>query len=78
MNLSKNLTSKQLIVLQFIKKYYKKNNIIPTIREIVSGLGYKSNSIVAFHIDALVDKQYLSRVPYKNRSLIILKDVICE
>ena len=51
---------------------------MPSIRDIVSGLNYKSNSIVAFHLEQLVDKQYLSRVPYKNRSLIILKDVPCE
>ena len=78
MNLSQNLTNKQLKVLQFIKKYKKENKNIPTIRDIVSGLNYKSNSIVAFHIDALVDKQYLAKTPHKNRSLIILKDAPCE
>tara|TARA_R110002074_G_scaffold283326_1_gene454923 strand:- start:782 stop:1051 length:270 start_codon:yes stop_codon:yes gene_type:complete len=77
-DLTQNLTSKQLKVLQFVKKYHKKNQIMPSIRDIVSGLNYKSNSIVVFHLEQLVDKQYLSRVPYKNRSLIILKDVPCE
>jgi repressor LexA len=78
MNLSQNLTNKQLKVLQFIKNFKKENNNIPTIRDIVKGLNYKSNSIVSFHIEALVDKQYLAKVPHKNRSIVILKDVPCE
>ncbi|MDP7620922.1 MAG: hypothetical protein QGH27_03070 [SAR324 cluster bacterium] len=70
-----NLTKKQMRVLNFITEFKKKNRIIPSVREIVRGLDYKSTSIVAFHLDALIAKQYLARKPYHSRSLVILKDL---
>ena len=48
------ITKKQQRILDFIVDYTDKNGISPTYREIGAGLGLKSVSSVAEHIDNLV------------------------
>lgn len=66
------LTKKQLALLNFLQDFTEENGISPTYREIVAGLGYSSVSVVAEHIDNLVEKGVIRKVPGASRSLEIL------
>lgn len=66
------LTKKQLAVLNFLEDFTEENGYSPSYREIVSGLGLSSVSAVAEHIDNLVSKGVLRRVPGAARSLEVL------
>ena len=66
------LTKKQLAVLDFLRESTEENGCSPSYREIMSGLGLSSVSAVAEHIDNLVEKGVLRKVPGEARSLEIL------
>ena len=74
---SENLTKQQTKILKFILQYYKEHKTTPTYRGIAEGLGYKSTSNIYYFIERLIDKQYISKRPYKARSLVILKEFPC-
>lgn len=66
------LTKKQLAVLDFIQDFTDEKGFSPSYREIQSGLGLSSVSVVAEHIDNLVKKGVIRRAPNTARSLEIL------
>ena len=66
------LTKKQLAVLNFLEDFTEERGISPSYREIQAGLGLASVSAVAEHIDNLVSKGVLKKVPGAARSLEIL------
>ena len=66
------LTKKQLALLNFLQDFEEEKGYSPTYREIMAGLGLSSVSAVAEHIDNLVDKGVLKKVPGAARSLEIL------
>ncbi len=66
------LTKKQLALLDFIEKFTKEHNISPTYREIMSGLELSSVSAVAEHIDNLVEKGVIKKIPGAARSLELI------
>ena len=66
------LTKKQLAVLNFLQDFTEENGYSPSYREIMSGLGLSSVSAVAEHIDNLVSKGVLRKVPGAARSLEVL------
>ena len=66
------LTKKQLAVLNFIQDFTEERGISPSYREIQAGLDLASVSAVAEHIDNLVEKGVLKKVPGAARSLEIL------
>ncbi|MBO7132519.1 hypothetical protein J6V85_04725 [Candidatus Saccharibacteria bacterium] len=66
------LTKKQLAVLDFLEDFTEENGYSPSYREIMSGLGLSSVSAVAEHIDNLVSKGVLKKVPSAARSLEVL------
>lgn len=66
------LTKKQLAVLDFIRDFMEENGHSPSYREIMEGLGLTSVSAVAEHIDNLVAKGALRKVPGEARSLEVL------
>ena len=66
------LTKKQLAVLNFLQDFTEENGYSPSYREIMTGLGLSSVSAVAEHIDNLVSKGVLKKVPGEARSLEIL------
>ena len=66
------LTKKQLAVLDYLRDFTETNGYSPSYREIMSGLGLSSVSAVAEHIDNLVEKGVLKKVPGASRSLEIL------
>ncbi len=66
------LTKKQLALLNFLQDFTEENGFSPTYREIQSGLELSSVSAVAEHIDNLVEKGVIKKVPGAARSLEIL------
>ena len=70
--MSTKITKKQQAVLNFIQDYTEEKGISPTYREIMSGLNLSSVSAVAEHVDNLVLKGALRKVPGAARSLEIL------
>ena len=66
------LTKKQLAVLNYLEDFTEENGYSPSYREIQAGLGLSSVSAVAEHIDNLVAKGVLKKVPSAARSLEIL------
>ena len=66
------LTKKQLAVLNYIQDFTEENGYSPSYREIMSGLGLSSVSAVAEHVDNLISKNVLKKVPGASRSLEVL------
>lgn len=66
------LTKKQLAVLNYLQDFTEENGYSPSYREMMAGLGLSSVSAVAEHIDNLVSKGVLKKVPGAARSLEIL------
>jgi repressor LexA len=65
------LTEPQRKVLSFITNYVEQNNVPPTIREIQSGTGISSTSMVSYHLKALERAQLLNRYERRSRGLVI-------
>jgi repressor LexA len=67
---SARVTKKQQELLSFVDGFIKGNGYGPSYREVMRGLGYKSVSTVAIHVDALIAKGYLKKGDdYSKRSL---------
>ena len=66
------LTKKQALIIDFIKEFTARQGESPTYREIMAALGLSSVSAVAEHIDNLVKKGALKKVPGAARSLEIV------
>lgn len=63
-------SKKQQQLLQFVDGFIKGNGYGPSYREVMKGLGYKSVSTVAVHVDALIAKGLLQKGgDYSARSL---------
>ena len=69
-----NLTNKQQMILDFLKKEIKQNGYPPTVREICNAVGLSSTSTVHAHLETLERKGYIRRSPTKNRSTEILEE----
>lgn len=67
-------SKKQQQMLSFVDAFIKGNGYGPSYREVMQGLGYKSVSTVAVHIDALIAKGYLRKGgEYSARSLELVE-----
>ena len=66
------LTKKQLALLDFIQDFTEEKGCSPTYREIMAGLKLNSVSAVAEHIDNLVAKGVINKVPGAARTLEIM------
>lgn len=66
------LTKKQALIIDFINTYTPIHGESPTYREIMTALGLSSVSAVAEHIDNLVAKGALKKVPGAARSLEVI------
>lgn len=65
-------TKKQQELLQFVDEFIKEHGYGPSYREVMNGLGYKSVSTVAVHIDGLITKGYLRKRDNSARSLEVV------
>ena len=66
------LTKKQVLIIDFIRDYSSREGGSPSYREIMAALGLSSVSAVAEHIDNLVAKGALRKVPGEARSLEVV------
>ena len=62
-------TKKQRELLQFIETFLKEQGYGPSYREVMRGMGYKSVSTVAVHIDGLIARGLLTKTQHSARSL---------
>ena len=65
-------TKKQQELLSFVDGFIKQHGYGPSYREVMNGLGYKSVSTVAVHIDGLISKGYLHKRDNSARSLEVV------
>lgn len=66
------ITNKQYLVLDYIKKFIASNGYSPTVREICNGLALKSPSTVHEHLKNLELKGVLIMNPKKSRTIELL------
>ena len=69
---SRKITKKQQAVLDFLEDFTDEKGYSPSYREIQAGLGLSSVSAVAEHIDNMVEKGILKKIPGAARSLEVL------
>jgi len=65
-------TKRQKELLMFVDGFIKEHGYGPSYREVMNGLGYKSVSTVAVHIDGLIEKGYLRKRDNSARSLEVV------
>jgi SOS-response transcriptional repressors (RecA-mediated autopeptidases) len=65
-------TKKQKELLSYVDGFIKEHGYGPSYREVMNGLGYKSVSTVAVHIDGLISKGYLHKRDNSARSLEVV------
>lgn len=68
----KYMTDKQLLVLDYIKRFIAEKNYSPTVREIMEGLALKSPSTVHEHLKNLQLMGILTFKPSKSRTIELL------
>ena len=66
------LTKKQTLIIDFIKEFTSREGESPSYREIMAALGLSSVSAVAEHVDNLVKKGALRKIPGTARSLEVV------
>ena len=67
------LTPKQYKLLMFISKTIKETGCCPSFDEMKNALGLKSKSGIHALIDALVERNFLRKMPHKARALEVLR-----
>ena len=65
-------TKRQKELLSFVDVFIAEHGYGPSYREIMNGLGYKSVSTVAVHIEGLISKGYLRKRDNSARSLEVV------
>ncbi|NLM21594.1 MAG: transcriptional repressor LexA [Peptococcaceae bacterium] len=66
------LSSRQLAILNFIKKEIVSKGYPPSVREIGKAVGLTSSSTVHNHLNTLEEKGYIRRDPTKPRAIEVL------
>jgi SOS-response transcriptional repressor LexA len=66
-------SKKQRELLTFIDGFISQHGYGPSYREIMNGLGYRSVSTVATHVDNLIKKGHLRKRDYSARSLEVVE-----
>jgi len=72
--MSKDISEKQQMILDFIKKEILSKGYPPSVREICEAVGLKSTSTVHGHLERLEKKGILRRDPTKPRAIEIIDD----
>ncbi len=66
------LNTRQIQILEFIRKEIKQKGYPPAVREIGGAVGLRSSSTVHSHLNVLETKGYIRRDPTKPRAIEIL------
>ncbi len=67
------LTEKQYTLLMFINKTIKETGYAPSFDEMKDAVGIKSKSGIHTIIEALVERNFLIRIPHKARALEVVR-----
>ncbi|NCN26248.1 transcriptional repressor LexA [bacterium] len=70
---NKDLTPKQKLVLDYIKRYSKKHGHTPTQEAITKGLGFRSVGTINYHLQGLKEQGYLEETEKNAKYGIQLK-----
>ena len=65
-------TKRQKELLDFVDSFIQQHGFGPSYREVMTGLGYKSVSTVAIHINGLIERGYLRKRDRSARSLEVV------
>ena len=68
-----NLGKRQKEIYEFIRLYFDKHSIPPTVREIAEAVSLKSTSTVHLHLKELQKRGLISMEPMKQRSIAIMR-----
>ncbi len=68
----KGLSSKQQHIIDFIRSFVVDRSYPPTIRDIVSGCGISSTSVVSYNLNILEREGYIRRHPEVSRGIELL------
>lgn len=68
-----NLGKRQKEIYEFIKQYFDKHSIPPTVREIAEAVSLKSTSTVHLHLKELQKRGLIRMEPMKQRSITIMR-----
>jgi repressor LexA len=68
----KELSSRQQRVLDFIQAFWTDRGYPPTVRDIVSGCGISSTSVVSYNLGVLESRGYIRRHPEVSRGIELL------
>ena len=63
------LTPRQKQCLDFIRSYSEANDIMPSLRDILVGIGCSSTSHAAYLVRKIAEAGYIRRAPGKARSI---------
>lgn len=63
------LTPRQKQCLDFIRSYSEANDIMPSLRDILVGIGCSSTSHAAYLVRKIAEAGYIRRAPGKARSM---------
>lgn len=66
-------TRKQAVLLEFIERFSAENDFSPSYREIMEGMGLKSVSAVAEHVENCVAAGFIRKVDGVARSLEVVR-----
>lgn len=67
------LTARQREALAYIEDYISALGVSPSFSDIATGTGLSSKSGVARIVDALVERGYITRLPYRTRSISLIE-----
>lgn len=67
----KSLTSRQALILAFIKRFSRRNGYMPTVQEIAENYGMHGHGAHC-HLVLIERKGYIRRVPNISRGLVLL------
>jgi repressor LexA len=68
----KELSSKQQRIIDFIRAFWTDRGYPPTVRDIVSGCGISSTSVVSYNLGVLESRGYIRRHPEVSRGIELL------
>lgn len=72
----KKLNNQSLSLLRYINEYLKAHNYAPTLREMMTKLGYSSTSVTEFQVRKLESAGLITRQFNKARSLCLTSDAL--
>ena len=70
------LTKKQQKVYNFISWFWNQNNYAPSCQDIADHLGATSRGSMLKHINALIDKAYITKTPHVARGIQLKQEIL--